>query len=400
MRVLFASTRGAGHFNPLVPFIEACVRTGHEVLVAGPPPLAETVERAGYRYWPGEVPPEDELGAVWGRVLTGGYEEAERLVVGDIFARLNVAAMLPSLRAACHEWKPDLILRETAEYASAIVGEEQDIPHARVAVSLAAGEEQSLAIAGPVLDERRPGIAESIRASPYLSLFPASLEDPEAGQPAVIYRFRDPAERPSATPLPDWWSTDTDPLVYVSFGSQVGGMPIAGPIFAAVLEAVAGLPARVLLTIGHETSADTLSRPPVNVHVEPWVPQADVFGHASAVVCHGGSGTTLGALAAGLPLVVVPLFADQPDNARRVAAIGAGVAVEVGDEAPREPVRSTIDTSALRAAIEAVLADPTYRRSAEGVAAEMRALPPTDAALAAIAKTDTASGPFLQATRA
>ena len=71
------------------------------MLVAGPPPLAETVERAGYRYWRGDVPPEDELGAVWGRVPTVAYEEAERLVVGDIFARLNVAAMLPSLRAAC-----------------------------------------------------------------------------------------------------------------------------------------------------------------------------------------------------------------------------------------------------------------------------------------------------------
>jgi UDP:flavonoid glycosyltransferase YjiC (YdhE family) len=400
VRVLFASTRGAGHFNPLVPFIEACVRGGHEVLVAGPPPLAEAVARAGYRYWPGEVPPEDELGAVWGRVPTVSHEEAERLVVGDIFARLNVAAMLPSLRAACEEWQPDLILRETAEYASSIVGEEQDIPHARVAVSLAAGEKQSLSIAGPVLDERRSGIAQSIRASPYLSLFPASLEDAEAGQPAVTYRFRDPADRPSAAPLPDWWAENADPLVYVSFGSQVGGMPIAGRIFAAVLEAVAGLPARVLLTVGHETSADTLSRAPVNVHVERWVPQADVFGHASAVVCHGGSGTTLGALAAGLPLVVVPLFADQPDNARRVAAIGAGVAVEPGDEAPREPVRSTIDTGALRAAIEAALEDPTYRRSAERVADEMRALPPTDAALAALAKTDTSSGPFLQATRA
>jgi UDP:flavonoid glycosyltransferase YjiC (YdhE family) len=384
MRVLFASTRGAGHFNPMVPFIEASIRGGHEVLVAGPPPLAETVERAGYRYWRGETPPEDELGAVWGRIPNASYEEAERLVLGDIFARLNVAAMLPSLRAACEEWRPDLILRESAEFASAIAGEEHTIPHARVAVSLAAGEEQALSIAGPVLDERRPGIADRIQASPYLSLFPASLEDPKAGQPPVTHRFRDPAERPSSTPLPAWWTNDTDPLVYISFGSVTGSMPIAGPIFAAVFEAVAELPARVLLTIGHETNDDVLGQPPANVHVARWVPQADVFGHASAVVCHGGSGTTLGALAAGLPLVVVPLFADQPDNARRVAAVGAGVAVEPGDDAPREAVRSTVDPSALRAAIEAVLADPEYRRSALRIAEEMRALAPPDAALAAV----------------
>jgi UDP:flavonoid glycosyltransferase YjiC (YdhE family) len=61
VRVLFASTRGAGHFNPLVPFIEGALRDRNEVMVAGPPSLAETVEGAGYRFWPGEAPPEEEL---------------------------------------------------------------------------------------------------------------------------------------------------------------------------------------------------------------------------------------------------------------------------------------------------------------------------------------------------
>jgi UDP:flavonoid glycosyltransferase YjiC (YdhE family) len=396
VRVLFASTRGAGHFNPLVPFVEACLRGGHEVLVAGPPALAETVARAGYPYWPGEAPPEDELGAVWGRVSTVTYEEAGRLVVGDIFARLNVAAMLPSVRAACEEWRPDLILRDTAEFASAIAGEELGVPHARVAVSLAAAEEQALAIAGPVLDGRRRGVVESIHASPYLSLFPASLEDPSVGEPRATYRFRDPLDRPTGDALPDWWPGDDGPLVYVSFGSVTGSMPIAGALFGAVLEAVAELPARVLLTIGNDTNADDLPPAPPNVRVARWVPQADVFVHASAVVCHGGSGTTLGALAAGLPLVVVPLFADQPENARRVAAVGAGIAVEQDDGSPREPVRSTIDPRGLRVAIEAVLANPEYGHAARRVAAEMRALPPTDSALAALADGRRAGAPRLR----
>jgi len=54
------------------------------------------------------------------------------------------------------------------------------------------------------------------------------------------------------------------------------------------------------------------------VHVEAWVPQADALAAATVVVCHGGSGTTFGTLAAGLPLVIVPMFADQPANARLV----------------------------------------------------------------------------------
>ena len=94
------------------------------------------------------------------------------------------------------------------------------------------------------------------------------------------------------------------------------------------LRAVAELPVRVLLTVGNDLDLDALPSVPDNVRVERWVPQQDVLGHAAMAVVHGGSGSTLGAIAAGVPLVVVPLFADQPENARRVAEVGAGLSVE------------------------------------------------------------------------
>jgi UDP:flavonoid glycosyltransferase YjiC (YdhE family) len=92
-------------------------------------------------------------------------------------------------------------------------------------------------------------------------------------------------------------------------------------------------------------------------------------------VVHGGSGSTLGALAAGVPLVVIPLFADQPYNARRVAEVRAGVAVTPN---PAD-IPGTI--AALRAAVEDVLEDGSYRDRAEALAAELRAEPPVDAAV-------------------
>jgi UDP:flavonoid glycosyltransferase YjiC (YdhE family) len=113
----------------------------------------------------------------------------------------------------------------------------------------------------------------------------------------------------------------------------------------------------------------TLGTVPANVHVEEWVPQRDVLARASAVVCHGGSGTVRGALAAGLPLVVTPLGADQPHNARRVAAVGAGIALPAPDAA------------SLRAAVERVLADADFGRGARRIADEIAALPPVDAAV-------------------
>jgi UDP:flavonoid glycosyltransferase YjiC (YdhE family) len=90
-----------------------------------------------------------------------------------------------------------------------------------------------LSIAAPAIEERRAGMTERIRTSPYLSLFPESLEDPQAPRPPVVHRFRDPAAGASSKPLPDWWPDDERPLVYVSFGSVAGTLPFAGALYAA-----------------------------------------------------------------------------------------------------------------------------------------------------------------------
>jgi UDP:flavonoid glycosyltransferase YjiC (YdhE family) len=162
----------------------------------------------------------------------------------------------------------------------------------------------------------------------------------------------------------------------VSFGSVAATVPPAARIYGIALEAVADLPARVLLTTGPMETP--LSAPAPNVHIERWVPQADVLPEARAVVCHGGSGTTLGALAAGVPLVITPLFADQPQNARRVAATGAGIHVQ-GHEWS-EAMRA-VDPVALHDAIATVLTDDVYAEAAQRIAAEIRELPPVDTAL-------------------
>ena len=380
MRVLFSSTRGAGHFNPLVPFANAFVRAGHEVLVAGPPDLAAPVEAAGFRFWQFEPPPEDELGPVWGRVPELPPEEANEVVVGEIFGRLNTTAALPRLLDAFEEWQPDAVLRDPNEYGSALAAELHGIPHARVAISLASVEELGTGIVAGAVDSirRTQGLAadpggDLLRRSPWLSTFPESLD--EGAQPDTR-RYRDPAWDQPPGELPDWWrGRDPEPLVYVTFGSVAGSFPQALPVYDVAMRAVAGLPVRVLLTVGRDLDLDALPAAPDNVRVEPWVPQQDVLGHAAAAVVHGGSGSTLGAIAAGVPLVVVPLFADQPQNARRVAEVGAGLAVEPN----REDVGAT--ARPLRDAIESVLSEPSYGERARALADELRAEPPVDEAV-------------------
>jgi hypothetical protein len=373
----------------MVPFVEACRRGGHDVLVVGPPPLAETVERAGYPFAPGAAPPEDELGPVWARVPTLSGEEAEQLVIGEIFATLNVRAMLPGMRAAVRRWRPDVIVREPAEFASAVIAEEEGVAHAQIGIGLAVAHVQLQSIAAEAVDAWAPGLTERIASTPYLTLFPASLEDPDVPGPSPTHRFRDPAADALPQPLGDWWPGDERPLVYVSFGSVTASLPTAAPIYGVALAAVAALPARVLLTTGEAADDGRLAASGPHVHVARWVAQADVLPHARVVVCHGGSGTTLGALAAGVPLVVAPLFADQPLNARRVAAVGAGIVVEPRDDGA---LRSAVDPADLHDAIAAVLADDAYGHAAGAVASDIRELPPADQALTVLAGVAEAGG--------
>jgi hypothetical protein len=357
VRALFASTQGAGHFGPLIPFLDACVRNGHETLIVGPP----TLKSRGYAFRAGDVPPEEILGPVWGRMATLPPAQGDMVVVGVIFARLNVDAMLPALTEAIEDWKPDLVVRECAEYASAIAADTLGVRHVRVSTGVASTEEASLAIAAPALNERRPGVSERIAASPYLTCFPASV-DPAT---FAVTRFRHPATERTPEPLPDWWPGDDRPLVYMSFGSVAATFPPAAQVYAKAVAAAADLPARVLLTTGGNEVE--LGDVPPNLHVESWVDEAAVLAHASAAVGHGGAGTTLSVLAAGCPLVGVPLFGDQPYNAVCVAMAGAGVVTHL---------------DGIRETIELVLENESYAVAARRAADEMRALPSVDGFLA------------------
>jgi UDP:flavonoid glycosyltransferase YjiC (YdhE family) len=111
-----------------------------------------------------------------------------------------------------------------------------------------------------------------------------------------------------------------------------------------------------------------------------------VLDEAELVVCHGGSGTLFGALAAGVPVVVVPLFADQFENGRRVAGCGAGLVIEPEHEDANGPRRVIGDEDAPRIvdAINAVLGTASYGRNARRIALEMAAAPTVDQVLEAL----------------
>ena len=140
MRALFATTGGIGHFGPLVPFARACQDAGHEVVVAAPESFSGEVTGAGLRHAPIGEPPAEVLGRVFARLPTLPRAEAEEVVVGEVFGRLDARAALPGLRTLVREWRPDLLVREPAEIASLVVAEAAGLPHAQVAIGMGEAE--------------------------------------------------------------------------------------------------------------------------------------------------------------------------------------------------------------------------------------------------------------------
>jgi len=368
--------------QPLVPFLDAARTRGDETLVVGPPALDALVAEVGHPFRPGGEPPETEIAPLRDRLPVAPSGEALVLGARDLFGRLATSAMLPGMARACEDWRPDLVLREPCEYASALVAADAGLRVAQVAISVAQGEAASIDAASPALEEHRAGLTARCYAAPYLTRFPESL-DPSPFSTTV--RFR--AERATGPELlPDWWDERNAPLVYVTFGTVLGYMTIAADVYRTALRAVEGLRARVLLTVGRQFDPASLGPLPANVHLEQWVDQDRVMREADLVVCHGGSGTTFGALAAGVPLVIVPVFADQFENGRRVASAGAGRTVELHPttaDGHRPPITED-DAPGVAEALHGVLGDDAYRRHAAELADEMARAQSVDEVLAGL----------------
>lgn len=127
----------------------------------------------------------------------------------------------------------------------------------------------------------------------------------------------------------------------------------------AILDALADLPVRTVITVTGTLTENRLSLPP-NAEATGFRPHAEVLPSVSAVVSHGGHGTVMTALTHGKPVICTPLFFDQFDIARRLHSSGAGI--DVG----RKP-----DKRSIRSAVEQVLSDPSFAMRAQNIAERM-----------------------------
>ena len=187
---------------------------------------------------------------------------------------------------------------------------------------------------------------------------PPSLDPGSADPQPANVRFTGPA---LTLPAPHDLAAH-DPAVLVSLSTF--NYPGMGPALQRLLDATAGLAARVIVTTGPVIDPAGL-RTAANHEVHRYVPHDELMPQVSLVVGHGGLATTMRALAHGLPLVIMPMhpLLDQPMVGRAVAEAGAG-----------EVVRKKASPDQLRPVIERMLHDGPHREAAGRLATEIREL--------------------------
>ncbi|MGE5601937.1 MAG: glycosyltransferase, partial [Nitrososphaerales archaeon] len=362
-----------------------------EVAFATSARFRPAVEAAGFTFFPAGLDRETDpdyhrLMAELANMPPG--PESERVIFDQVFLDLIPRRMATDLLEVARRWQPDMLLRESAELGSTIVAECLGLPYADVLPGVwVKGEGVWLQDAARHLDPLRASFGldpdpdlEALHPYLAIAISPPSLAlrdlDGPRPYPATTHFihtvYYDQGDHAS---LPRWvFDLPERPTVYVTMGTEVPAMPGAGyypRVYQAIVEGLRNEPFNVIVTIGREQDPAQLGPQPPNVHVERYIPQSLLLPHCDVVVSHGGTNTLLQTLDAGLPMVMVPLIADQFMNGALYRTMQLGPVIDLEKLTPE----------AVRTAVYDALKNATYRKNIDCLRAEMDALPGLDYAV-------------------
>ena len=369
-RMLFTSRPLAGHFEPLVPLAVAARAAGHTVAFATGEPYTSRADEAGFDAF--HAGPDEAFRQEWAPRFPGFDQlvgdDQRHFFLTEIFANLELVPRAEDLDSIIDTWQPDLVVHEVAELAAPLVATAHGISYVDVSYGSLIGSSLLRAAGEAAAPHWR---ARGLEPHPVAGLFrylyvdtcPPSLQSPEIATVAAVQRLRPAAaERPDVDP-PEWLERlGSAAIVYLTMGT-VWNRNL--DVFRTVIESVHDEDITLIVTVGRHNDPASLGPQPDDVLVHQYIPQSVLLPRCDAVITHGGSGTTLGALAFGVPLLLLPQGADQYANAERIVAAGAGLQLVKDD--------LTVDT--VRGALRAVLDDASYRRCAERVRTEIHQMP-------------------------
>jgi UDP:flavonoid glycosyltransferase YjiC (YdhE family) len=373
VRVLFTSRSSISHLKPMLPLAQAAQAAGHEVRFATGAEVASTPINLGF--------PTEIVGVNAGPAILEALQterpppsEIRRIVFTRFFAKKELEPRLSGIEATCRSHRPDIIVHGLAELAAPLAGALAGIPV--VTVGYGPLLEPDVAEAAALAAEpfwRARGLTPPRWAGLYRELYvdpcPPSLQIRAIDQLPAVQKMGQAG--PASHGPPEWLSTIKAPLVYMTFGTIFNRDQ---KLIRRVLEALEKLPVEIVATVGENNDPAAFGPRPTTTRVFRFVPQESLLPYCRAAVCHAGGGTVLGALAAGVPMLLLPQSADQFYNASRASAAGTAIALM-----PDDAGADAIATSVAR-----LLDEPGFAERARAVRLEMAAMPSPEEAWARI----------------
>jgi len=141
-------------------------------------------------------------------------------------------------------------------------------------------------------------------------------------------------------------------------------------LLRTIIEGLAEEPLTLIVATGPRRDPKTLGALPRNVRAAPYISHQQLLPRCDAIITHAGAGTLIASIILGLPLVLIPMFGDQPANAEMAEAAGVALVLQA----------STITPAAVREATYAVL-NESRRQQFSKLQQEIAALPPVERAV-------------------
>ena len=389
MRVLFTTHPASGHLHPLVPLARAAGDAGHDVRFAIAGSHVPAVERLGFPAFSAGADYEDpEVARIKAEAESHEGLEHAAVAIRDLFAGILAERMIPDLERIVAEWRPDLVVAEVTELASLLVARRVGLPRVNILFGLY-GAVQALgdvAIQGIAPLWLRMGLGpipdlDFFDTETSLVFAPPGYEIPGVVLPPSATLIRPvPFDQSGDESLPEWvLRRPRRPLVLATLGTVLNRTP-------GVLEDIARAAGEetldLVMTVGRDRDPSSLGPVPGNVRVERYIPFSLLLPHCSAMIAHAGYGTVMAGLCNGLPMLLLPLGADQPLHAARCEALGAAAVIE----------RGALSVAAIREGLGRILDDPSLGEHARAVRGTIEAMPGMDQAVR-ILEDRAAKGP-------
>lgn len=336
MRILFSSLTGYGHFLQLIPLARAARAGGHEVVFATGSQRHSLLAGAGLEVAAAGRSTDEVVGQA-AREVRAENPDFDELptsrtieLISARFTWLMPQSFVDDLVPIIERFRADLVVHGAYCPGAGLAARVAGVPALCHGTGRARTEDGKLmGPAGDILrqyaktlDVDLPDTHPMFLGHTYLDICPPSLQDPQFLATADRHELRLVPFSPPA-PMPAWVGERASdrPLVFLSMGTESDSVEM----LRHAIDGLSTLDVDVLVATGR-LDVDAIGAVPANVHVESWVPQADLLPHVDLVVHHGGSGTTFGSMSAGRPQLFLQNRPgpDQLLNADMVCGAGAG----------------------------------------------------------------------------